>query len=34
MLSVGIRHSVRDLLSDFNYYCMPDPQSSDMRNIW
>jgi len=30
---VGIRFSMRDLLSDLNDYAVPDPQTSDMRQI-
>jgi len=32
ILFVGIRYSMRDLLSDLNNY-MPDPQTGDMRQI-
>jgi len=31
ILFVGIRYSMRDLLSDLT---MSDPQNSDMRQIW
>jgi len=33
ILFVGIRYSTRNLLSELNI-TMPDPQSSDMRQIW
>jgi len=32
ILFVGLRYSMRDLLSDFKV--MPDPQTSDMRQIY
>jgi len=34
ILFVGIRYSTRDLLSDLNNYAwVPDPETSDMRQM-